>query len=393
MLPYRLVFGLFFIALQTFAQQNLPDKPSLFVAEVQYSAGKVMPVYGEFPKTTFANAAEIHLGWQTNGSKVWHKMFNYPRLGLSLIYQELGNPKVMGQQISVVPTVYFRTGKKEDAKVFAEFRYGLGLACFTRTYHAVDNPKNFGVSSAFTWQYTVGANLRWRVSQYINLNFGGVWYHASNAHTQLPNVGVNTFSAYVGLLVYPTGKIARVRFSDTTGIDKRWHLNVRFGSGWHEMGHAFGPVGGKKYPVYTGAIYTSRKLAKVITAKMGFMYRYYPLYREFLQREKVFDTKLGLRSSAFIVFLGADFLLGHFAISLEAGVNLYKPAFKSFHDFYETGSKFSYITKQYLATRFGLNYYILDPYKHPRNNVFLGAYVSANSGQAEFLELNIGYVW
>lgn len=388
-----LFFSFLLLITALYAQEKNPQKLSPFIAEVQYSAGKVAPVYGDFPKTTFANGAEVYLGWQTDGSKRWHKLFNYPRLGVSFIYQHLGNNKVLGEQYSVVPTVYFRTGKKENAKVFAEFRYGLGLACFTRPFDTLENKKNFGAGSGFTWQYTVGANLRWNISRHIGLNLGAIWYHASNAHTQLPNVGVNNFAVYFGMLVYPNGRIIRSHDKDTVGLDKKWHLNVRFGSGWHEMGHAFGPVGGKKYPVYTGAIYTSRRLAKVITAKIGFMYRYYPLYKTFLQREKVFDSKLTLRSSAFVVFVGADFLLGRFAISLEAGVNVYKPAYKSFHDFYETGSKFSFYTKQYLATRFGLNYYLLDPYLHPRNNVFLGAYVSANSGQAEFLELNIGYVW
>ncbi|MDB5281104.1 MAG: hypothetical protein JWO06_179, partial [Bacteroidota bacterium] len=47
----------------------------------------------------------------------------------------------------------------------------------------------------------------------------------------------------------------------------------------------------------------------------------------------------------------------------------------------------------YIATRFGANYYIFDPYKHLRNNIFVGANVSANSGTAEFLEFNLGYVF
>ena len=293
----------------------------------------------------------------------------------------------------VDPTVYFRTGKKEDSKIFAEFRYGLGLACFTAPFDSVTNKKNFGAGSVFTWQYTVGANMNWKVSKNVNMQLGAIWYHASNSHTQLPNVGINNFAVYLGLVAYPGGRPTRTHERDTVGVDKKWHLNFRFGSGWHEMGNAFGPAGSKKYPVYTGAIYTTRRVAKIMTAKIGFIYRYYPMYHEFLQQHKVFDSKLTLRSSAFIVFVGADFLLGRFAISLEAGVNVYKPAYLSFYNFYEKSTPINYYTKQYLATRFGLNYYLLDPYLHPRNNVFVGAYVSANSGQAEFLELNIGYVW
>lgn len=392
-MPKYCLLTVFALCASSLLAQENSQKQSPFVAEVYYSAGKVAPVYRDFPKTILANTVELHLGYQTYGSQRWHKLFNYPRLGLSFIYQELGNPKVLGQQFSIVPTVYFSTAKKENAKFFAEFRYGLGLACFTNPYDAKENPNNDGAGSAFTWQYTIGTNMRWNISRKISFNLGAVWYHASNSHTQLPNVGVNNFAVYFGLLAYPNGRLQRTHDKDSIGIDKKWHLNFRFGSGWHEMGNAFGPKGGKKYPVYTASIYTTRRLAKAITAKMGFIYRYYPMYHTFLEQHQVFDSKLTLGSSAFIVFVGADFLLGHFAISLEAGVNVYKPAYKPFYEFYEKSTPINYYTKQYLATRFGLNYYILDPYLHPRNNVFVGAYVSANSGQAEFLELNLGYVW
>lgn len=374
--------------------QGIENKRQIpFIIEAQYSAGKVVPVYRDFPKTTFANTAEIHLGYQTAGSRKWHKLFNYPRLGISLIFQELGNSKVLGQQISVVPTVYFSTAKKENAKVFAELRYGLGLACFTRPYDSIRNPNNEGAGSYCTWQFTVGSNVRWNISRYLSLQLGGIWYHASNAHTQLPNVGVNNFAVYLGLLATPFGRIQREHSLDIVGLDKKWHVNFRFGSGFQRRGNAFGPIDSKRYPVYAAAIYTSKRLGKVFMVKVGVIYRYYPMYLSFINDYHVYYSKQKLRSSAFIIFIGNEFLLGHFAISLEAGINVYKPAYKSFYEEYEKSTPINYYTKQYLATRFGANYYIFDPYKHPRNNIFVGAYVSANSGQAEFLELNLGYVW
>ncbi|MDB5282451.1 MAG: hypothetical protein JWO06_1526, partial [Bacteroidota bacterium] len=96
--------------------------------EVQYSPGKVAPVYPYFPKNLFSNTVELHFGYQSAGEQLWNKIFNYPRLGVSLIYQNLGNNLVLGQQFSIVPTVYFSTARKENAKVYADFRYGLGLA-------------------------------------------------------------------------------------------------------------------------------------------------------------------------------------------------------------------------------------------------------------------------
>ena len=215
---------LIFLAMSLFvnivcAQSNQIKKQSPFIFEAQYSAGKVVPVYRNFPKTTFANTAEIFLGYQTYGNRKWHKLFNYPRLGVSLMFQELGNSRVLGQQISIVPTVYFSTAKKEDAKVFAEIRYGVGLACFTRPYDSIRNPDNSGAGSYCTWQVTLGANLRWNISRHLSLQLGGIWYHASNAHTKLPNVGVNNFAVYLGLLVYPFGRMSRSYSLDTVMLD------------------------------------------------------------------------------------------------------------------------------------------------------------------------------
>ena len=388
-----LLLHLFFCQSFLFAQAEKQTASSPFVVELQYAAGKIAPVYRQFPKSIISNTVEIFWGYQTYGKQRWNKPFNYPRMGISTIFQELGNDQKLGQQISLVPTVYFSTAKKENAKFFAEIRYGLGLAFFTNPYNAVTNRDNKGAGSKFTWQFVVGANLRWNISKQVGLQLGVVMYHASNAHTQLPNVGVNNFAFTVGLLAYPFGRMARNHSLDSTAIDKKFHINFRFGSGWHERGSAFGPVGGKKYPVYTAAIYASRLTGKIFLLKAGIIYRYYPMYESFNKDNQVFSSKQKLNASAFIIFLGNEFMLGHFSINLEAGINVFKPAYKAFNNYYEKSTAFNYYSKQYLATRFGINYYLFDPYKHPRNNIFMGAAVSANFGQAEFLELNLGYVY
>lgn len=368
------------------------DKFKKLIIEAQYSAGKVVPVYPNFPSTTFANVVELHLGYQTGGEEQWNKIFNYPRLGVSLIYQNLGNNQVMGQQFSVVPTVYFSTAHKEDAKVYAEIRYGLGLAVFNRPYDSIKNPNNLGAGEHCTWQFTLGANLRWNFSRYMGLQFGGIWYHASDSHTALPNVGVNNFAGYLGLVVKPFGAQPRVHTYDTTAVENKWHFNLRLGSGWNRKGSAFGPASSPRFPVYTASVYAAKRVTKAIFLKVGATYRYLASYRAF-NDDTVFTNHPILNASTFLVFTGFEFMLGHFAINLEAGINLYKPAYKEFYNVYEASSPFNYWTKQLIPTRFGVNYYILDPYKHLRNNAFLGVNVCANFGQAEFMEFCAGYVF
>jgi hypothetical protein len=41
--------------------------------------------------------------------------------------------------------------------------------------------------------------------------------------------------------------------------------------------------------------------------------------------------------------------------------------------------------------RLGLNYYFINPVKNTRCNIFVGADIDANFGQADFSELSLGY--
>ena len=52
-----------------------------------------------------------------------------------------------------------------------------------------------------------------------------------------------------------------------------------------------------------------------------------------------------------------------------------------------------YNVKHLISSRFGLKYYALNTNNSPKHNVFLGAFINANLGQADFTELGIGYVF
>jgi hypothetical protein len=106
--------------------------------------------------------------------------------------------------------------------------------------------------------------------------------------------------------------------------------------------------------------------------------------------------------------LGGELLLNHFGIHLQVGFNLFKPAYKidwRINEGWENiprvipensnivlGEFDSYFKiKHIISTRFGLKYYLIGTEKQPRNNIYLGAYINGNLGQADFTELAIGY--
>ena len=77
----------------------------------------------------------------------------------------------------------------------------------------------------------------------------------------------------------------------------------------------------------------------------------------------------------------------------EIGINLYKPFYPEHSSEFEYDSSFKYWLKKTFVTRLGLKLYAINTSKNPKHNVFLGAHINANFGQADFSELSIGYVY
>ena len=51
-----------------------------------------------------------------------------------------------------------------------------------------------------------------------------------------------------------------------------------------------------------------------------------------------------------------------------------------------------YKLKKAILARLGLKYYLFNNNQSPKSNIFIGATINANLGQADFTELSIGYV-
>ena len=74
------------------------------------------------------------------------------------------------------------------------------------------------------------------------------------------------------------------------------------------------------------------------------------------------------------------------------GVNFYKPFYEEEWLLNEVELNWYYQIKKHVPARMGLKFYALNTDKNPKHNVFLGATINANLGQADFTELSLGYV-
>ena len=106
-----------------------------------------------------------------------------------------------------------------------------------------------------------------------------------------------------------------------------------------------------------------------------------------------------------------ELVLNHIGIEIQGGINIFKPAYKVDWRINkgwgevpkvipESGGNFRlgdinedyYKIKRTISARLGLKYYFINTTKTPTDNVFIGAFINSNLGQADFSELAIGYV-
>ena len=113
---YLIVFFPIILPVISFAQRDSISyaKNSFFIGPTE-NIGSIVKNYPSFPKLSTAFINEINLGWQTNGNREWHHLYNFPQYGVSVIYGILGNDSVIGNDYAVMALYYFRINDYDKA--------------------------------------------------------------------------------------------------------------------------------------------------------------------------------------------------------------------------------------------------------------------------------------
>ncbi len=396
------VLQLVFIFLFQMAMAGNGDSLRTFFIQGEFMAGKNVRIYDKFPASSMRKTFTLDLGYiYQDTTSQWVSYYHYPILGLSLVYSDLGNPLVLSKEYSLIPYIQLRTSL--NPKKSLDFKLGLGLSYDTRPYDPERNPDNLVIGSRFNWglQALIYKNLVISDRMYLKAGIGFI--HTSDAHTKLPNYGLNSTVVSVALQ-FPQGN------SDPffpmnhkkLPVNKSGHffLQARFGYGWHQLGGTTDPIGGPTYPVDNYTISTGLLIHQQLKISAGLTYRFYHSFYHYILNTP--DIQWGTdpafyrknprsNSSDVIFFLGSEFLLGHFGFEINEGLHLYKPFYREFNYRWEFKHGFDYLRNRYIASRIGLNYYLVDTSKLPHNNVWFGAHIDANFGKADFMELCVGY--
>jgi len=354
--------------------------------------GKIVPNYSvNFPKSTIQSAFALSFGSVQTDTSSWARHYNFPETGLSFFGSNLGNDDIYGNQFSLSPYIQFKlrlTPKPYYIKL------SIGVSYFSSHYDSITNINNVAIGSAIAWGFQAFLYKTIYHKKGTHLRIGGGYSHASNGHTQLPNFGLNSALLSLSAQFYnPKNETRDISINPTKEKSKILFFNYREGAGFHELGGTAEPIGGEKRYIYTSALSVGLVFNKYLKIRSGFAYRYYEQYNNYIKTTEHPDyiSSPTLSSSNIYFFLGSEFFMGHISLDVMGGLNLYKPFYKEFNTVYEKNKGLRYYLKKLFTTRMGLNAYLINTDRQPKHNLFVGAHINANFGQADFTEFSLGY--
>ena len=389
----QLLFSFFLLLLKplsilAFESDSLKiTKPKLHF-ELAQNVGKTIANHPRFPYTNISTVTEFSFLRQCIGTEKWHQSYGFPEVGSTFLFGSFGNQSVLGNCFAAFPTISFEP--PVEKKISFQKKFGLGLAFFDRPYNKQTDSTNIAIGSHVTAVANLALTAKFKLANNVFASAGISYFHFSNAHYQLPNLGLNATLARVGIIYYPHQKQTNFYRVNAISYDEKFHLNIKLGIGINERGKTLGPIGGAKYVLYLASVFATKNYSPAGKFQIGLEGNYNNGSRNLIRDKNIYSIQRDLRSTTALFFLGNEFVWNHLSFVVQGGLYLYNPLFR------ELLSRQRHITtkehlKSWFTAKMGLQYYVFNVQKTNRNQIYFGAYVKTNLGQADYLDLGVGY--
>ncbi len=384
----HIIFSLWIIALLVFntkigRAQNEALRSRVVSVEQHY--GTLLNIHPFFPNYKPAMNTEFSYGARTRGHKLWNQFYGYPEFGVSLSQTFLGNQDTLGNATTAMAYFGFSRQKR---RFFFETKIGGGFGYFNKPFNAHDNPGNLVIGSPVTAALKLGFYFGVSLNNHWGMRFGGSFWHYSNAHFRVPNIGANVVYGSASIKYFIDGKSNSETVSHHYELPaKKINHTLMYGLGIHEIEGTVYPFDGPIYSAHQFTYYASRRLSYRGKVNLGFNYTYYNAFYDEIVSQELFDDKLKLKSSKFILVAGYEFLLGHLGLQLHSGFNLYYPIK---HKQIALGLVNDSFMHKNFSHNIALNYYLKNVKEGMSLNPFFGIGLKSIGGKADFAEFRIG---
>ena len=393
-MPYRQVIVFFFCIYQILSvKAQVADTSTHNVASFSpaFHFGKAVKNAPQAPVTNSSFLFELAYQVQTIGTKAWQQPLGFPEIDYTFYFANLGNAKEVGNLAALAPALTFNSLNK---KWFVpRVKLALGVAYSSNPYKIGENENNYYLGSTFSAFGQAALFVQPRLNQQFLLRFGISVIHASNGHVQIPNLGVNMPTVFASLHYSPRKFQLNPRKTQIELPETHIRFNIRTGIGAHQLARTTEPIGTPKYAIYVTDLYLSKCIGKVSNLQAGISFKFYNSYYNYIERNNFFTDNQKMKASVIHLFIAHELLMGKFSVLALGGINLYNPFYNKYIKMYksEIGSK-TWL-KKYIPTRLGIQYYLRNPKYFTRSNLFVGTYINANFGTADFISSQVGFVF
>jgi hypothetical protein len=191
---------------------------------------------------------------QTDGSRQWHHVYDFPLYGMAYRFFDMGNAEEVGYAHALMPVLDFQLVRWPSATL--RFGFGIGLGYCTKTFHAATNYRNLAMGSHFSFAFGVTTGFEWKISRQAALYTALAFNHFSNGAIKTPNLGFNVPSVSLGYL-HSFGTMALPEKKKIILEKKPWRKSVFLGMGIKQRY----PVNGPYYGVLSLAMASLKQIS------------------------------------------------------------------------------------------------------------------------------------
>ncbi|MEE1142316.1 MAG: acyloxyacyl hydrolase [Bacteroidales bacterium] len=204
MKKYLMIIALLLNSITTIGQDNFLDSYSIHA-----QSGWVLPTNdfvrgnnNQHTPISLIYATSFRYERQTDGSRPWHQLYDYPSYGLGLYIADFNVKNQLGKPIALYGFMSSYVINKPKWSLKAEF--SLGLA-FNWQHFSLENPFNDVMGASLSCYIDAGLSAYRLIGSKFEIGVGLSLSHFSNGAMAKPNKGLNVITPKLSLKYKPYG--------------------------------------------------------------------------------------------------------------------------------------------------------------------------------------------
>jgi len=173
-----------------------------------------------------ARTMTVEIGRQTDGTRDWHRVYNYPSYGVGFFAARFDHKDELGRPYAAYG--FFSWPFPVTRRVQLTSDFGLGVSWNWNEFDSRTNPTNTALGSDVAYHVDWGLYVRYLTTAHANVYAGLNFTHWSNGATKQPNLGLATVGPRVAVRYNFAPQIPppRARPEDLPRFDPSWEFLV-----------------------------------------------------------------------------------------------------------------------------------------------------------------------